>query len=390
MYQKVTNFIIIGMLGLVVYLVMQQDIQSFFSWKAQKKSELHTKKLKSILGYSVVSIDPERVQLLGISTEKIKVRDLTKKIRTIGVINVDERRIAHVQTKFSGWIEELYVDFIGMPVKNNQPLFSVYSPELLATQEEYLIALNAVDRKITGRFATELEQSNKELLLSTRRRLELWDISSEQIRRLGQDRTPTKTLLFRSPIDGIVLDKKVFVGMNVAPGMNTYTIADLSYVWALADMYENDESFIKLGQKAMLTTLSLPGKVFYGSITFIDYVVAASTRTVKVRFEFDNPRFDLKPGMFGTVNIELPMGKVLALPEEALIDTGTRKVVFIAKEKGRYEPREVKLGFKAGLYYQVFDGVSENESVVISAQFLLDSESRLKAFEGHMKGHGVE
>ena len=390
MYQKVTNFIIIAMLGLLVYLGTQQDIKSLFNWKTQKKTESNINKLKSIPGYSGVSISPERIQLLGISTEKIKVRDLTKKIRTVGVINVDETSIAHVQTKFNGWIEDLYVDFIGKPVKKNQKLFSVYSPELLATQEEYLLALHAHERKIKGRFSKELEQSNKDLLLSTQRRLELWDISSEQIKRLKKNRIPTKKLIFRSPIDGIVLNKKAFIGMNVAPGINTYTLADLSHVWALADMYENDALFIKIGQKAILTSLSLPGRLFHGNVTFIDYVVEASTRTVKVRFEFDNPRFELKPGMFGTVNIELPMGKTLALPEESLINTGMRTIIFVEKEKGRYEPREVKIGFKTDAYYQILSGISENESVVISSQFLLDSESRLKAFEGRMKGMGIE
>lgn len=331
--------------------------------------------------YSVVHVDPQRIQLFGINTAKIAARELTKKIRTYGFVDVAETKIVHVQTKFTGWIEELYVDFVGKPVKKGQPLFKVYSQELYATQEEYLLALNDLKRQFGGRFATELKKASESLLLSAKKRFELWDITPEEINALEQRGKATKSLTFFSPIDGIVIAKKAFVGMNIEPGLNVYTIADLSYIWILADIYENDIQFIKLNQAASLNVTSLPDKIFKGKVTFIDYVVNTSTRTTRVRFEFENDHFLLKPGMYATVMIDLPLGKHLALPEEALIDTGLRKIVFVEKEKGMYEPREVTLGSKADQYYEIITGLKEGESVVTSSQFLLDSESRIKSLE---------
>jgi len=357
---------------------------TFDSKQSHGKIETHSvsKNLKdSILGYSNLEIDPERIQHLGVSLDKVIKHNLTKKIRTVGIVEVDERLIAHIQTKFTGWIEDLYVDFVGMPVKTGQPLFSVYSQELFATQEEYLLALNDLHHPVTGKFASTFKQSSMDLLHATRNRLELWDISPEQILLLEKTQRPMKTLLINSPIDGIVMSKTGFLGMNVAPGINTYTIADLSYIWVLADIYEDNISFVRLGQKAQLTLPSFPNQTFKGKSSFIDFVVDPSTRTTKIRFEFVNINYLLKPGMYATIEFDLEMGKHLALPEEALIDTGERKIVFVSHGEGRFEPREVKLGFKAEKFYQVLEGLEENETVVTSAQFLFDSESRLKALE---------
>ena len=373
---RIRNFVIFGLISGMICCYAQLGYQPL----AQEKKEV-AKSEKTASGYSVVNIDPTRVQLLGLTTAKVMMRDLTKTIRTVGVIDVDETRIAHIQTKFAGWIEQLYTNFIGKPVKRNQPLFSAYSQELFAAQEEYLLALKDLEQPVEGRFAQEFKDASQELLKSAVQRLELWDISSDQIQQLEKDRVATKAFIIRSPIDGIVLDKKAFVGMNVGPGINTYTIADFSHVWVLADMYENDISLIKLGQLANLTVPALPDKIFEGKVTFIDYVVGTSTRTAKVRFEFANTQYYLKPGMYTTVKFQLNMGKAPALPEEALIDTGERKIVFVAKGEGRFEPQDVKLGFKAGRFYQVISGVKDGDVVVTSAQFLLDSESRLKAFE---------
>ncbi|MBX9831342.1 efflux RND transporter periplasmic adaptor subunit [Candidatus Babeliales bacterium] len=326
-------------------------------------------------GYAMVHVDPARIQLLGVSTEKVLIRDLQKTIRTVGIVEVDETRQAVIQTKFSGWIEKLFVNFIGMPVKQDEPLFSVYSPDLLATQEEYLIAL---------------KDGSKDLIKATRQRLELWDVPSEQIVQLEQGKKTTKTLTIKSPLTGVVLDKKAFIGMNVEPGMPVFTLADLSHVWVLADVYENDIAAFKIGQRAKLAITSLPGESFDGIITFISYVVQASTRTAKVRFECDNTDQRLKPGMYATVQIILDMGKNLALPEEAIIDTGKRKIVFIDQGKGRYHPRTVEVGFKADPYYQAISGIEQGDAVVTSTQFLFDSESRIKAQEGgSMKAHGM-
>lgn len=331
--------------------------------------------------YAVVKVDPQRVQLFGIKTAPISTKDLVKKIRGYGFVDVDETKIAHIQTKFTGWIEKLYVDFTGRPVKKGQPLFSVYSQELYATQEEYLLALKDKQRTLSGRFADSLKKANESLLYSAKKRLELWDISPEEISLLEQSGIAEKTVTFFSPTQGIVLKKNAFVGMNVGPGLTIYTIADLSHIWIVADIYENDIQYLKLNQEASLGVASLPDTIFKGEITFIDYVVNTTTRTTRVRFEFDNKAYLLKPGMYATLTIDLPLGEHLALPEEALIDTGLRKIVFVEKEKGIYEPRAIQLGYKADHYYEIIGGLEKGESVVISSQFLLDSESRIKSLE---------
>lgn len=341
----------------------------------------------AIPGYSTVRISPERLHLFGITTEKVAYKKLIKSIRTVGIAEVDETKISHVQTKFNGWIENLYVDFIGMPVKIGHPLFSVYSPELVATQEEYIAALADIEDPVEGKFKREFEKSSTNLIKASADRLSLWDISDEQIRQIEQSRMPFKTLLFRSPIDGIVLDKKAFIGMNVAPGMTIYNIADLSHVWVLADIYESDVDLIQLGQEGEIYFSSMPKKIFKTEITFLDYVLENKTRTMKARFEIANKDMKLKPGMFATVNIKVNLGTTLALPEESLIHTGKRKIIFVEKERGTYEPREVKIGFKAQNYYQILSGISEGEKVVTSAQFLLDSESRLKALTAKVHSH---
>jgi Cu(I)/Ag(I) efflux system membrane fusion protein len=346
------------------------------------------KEKNHITGYAEVEVDPERVQLYGITTEKVIIRDLIKTIRTVGIVEVDERRIAHVQTKFKGWIEELFVNFTQIPVLLGQPLFTVYSPELLTAQEEYLLALRDVQHPVRGRFGQELQQSNRDLLEAAQRRLELWDVPAEAIERLQETLIASKTLTIDSPVEGIVLNKNAFIGMNVEPGMNIFTIADLSHVWVMADIYEQDISWLKLGQQAVISLPTFPGKTLKGTVSFVNYVVEPSTRTMKVRFDFDNPNYQLKPGMYTTVETKINMGLALAVPETAIIDTGERKIVFVVIGKGRFNPIDVKLGFKAGPYYQVLSGLTLNEEVLTSAQFLMDSESRLKAAGGGM--HGME
>ena len=332
-------------------------------------------------GYAPVEIDPERLQLYGVTSEIVEMRDLTKTIRTVGIVTVDERRISNIQTKFNGWIEKLYVNFTNEYVKEGDPLFQVYSPELLSTQEEYLLALKGAQRKIEGRFSEELHKSDLELLIAAKKRLELWDIPLDEINRLEKTLEASKTLLIRSPVSGVVTHLNAFLGKDVMKGMNIYVIADLSKIWILGDIYEQDIDLVELGQKAILTITSFPAQYVKKEITFIDYVLDESARTVKVRFESDNFDFKLKPGMYGTVEIKKNMGRSLAIPEEAVINTGVRKIVFVDKGHGYFEPRSVEIGFKADQYYQVVSGVSSGERVITSAQFLIDSESRLKGTE---------
>ncbi len=337
-------------------------------------------------GYAMINIDPNRVQLLGITTEKVEMRDLTKTIRTVGIVEADERNIATIQTKFKGWIEKLFVNFTGIFVKKGDPLFSVYSPDLLATQEEFLLALKSIERPLQGRFAKEFYQSNQALLDSARQRLELWNIPKEEIARLEQTKTPITDVMMRSPITGIVLKKNAFVGMNVEAGMEIFTIADLSKVWIMADIYEQDIALISLGQKAELKLDAFPGTSLKATVSYISYVVEGSTRTAKVRFDVDNSDARLKPSMYATALLTINLGTFLSVPDQSIINTGKRKIVFISTGKGHYEPREIEVGVKGDSYIQVLAGLKEGEEVVTSAQFFLDSESRLKAGQSTMPG----
>lgn len=343
----------------------------------------------SVPGYAEVEIDPERIQLFGVQTEKVISRDLQKLVRAVGIVAADERRIAHIHTKFSGWIVDLFVNFTGQLVNKGEPLFSVYSPELLATQEEYLIAKKGARKQLEGLLGEEYLKTNQKLLESVKQRLELWDIPPEEIQRLEQQGTVTKTLTIHSPIKGVVLEKNAYAGMNVEPGMDIFTVVDLASVWILADIFEQDIAMIRQGQKATFVLNAFPDKTFEGNVDFINYVLDQTTRTTKVRFDFDNPDMLLKVGMYGVVKLEIPLGFVLAVPEAAVIDTGNKKIVFVEKGIGRYIPVEVHLGAKGEGYYQVLSGLKENDLVVKSSQFLMDSESRIQT-SGHMHGMDKE
>jgi Cu(I)/Ag(I) efflux system membrane fusion protein len=340
-----------------------------------------------VAGYAPVELDPERVQAMGIRTERVAARPFTSTLRTVGIVEIDETRVAHVQTKFEGWIENLHVDFVGKPVTAGQPLFSVYSPELVAAQEEYVLALKSAEGDREGPMAAEIDRWSRSLVDAARRRLARWDIPAVEIERLERERTPRRALTINSPVSGIVLKKTAVRGMNVEPGMDMFTIADFSRVWVQADVYERDMPYVRVGQSARLSLEALPGRTLHGRVEFISPTVDETTRTVKVRLEFENRRGLLKPGMYTTAELTLDMGRGLALPEEALIDTGQQKIVFVARGGGRFEPREVQLGSKVDSFYQVLSGLAAGEEVATSAQFLLDSESRLKAAGGAGGGH---
>jgi RND family efflux transporter MFP subunit len=338
--------------------------------------------VSQVAGYAEVQLDAESLERMGVVTQRIGYRDFTHTIRTVGVVSVDETRISTVQTKFAGWIEDLYIDFIGKQVERDQPLFSVYSPELVASQQEYLLALRNLEMN------PQREEWARRLAEAARTRLERWDIPAEQIEQLERDRTPRRTLVINSPRQGVVLSKTAVQGMNVEPGMNMFVIADLSSIWVQADLYERDLLHIRVGQKCSLTVEAMPGRTLNGIVDFISPVVDEATRTAKVRLKFGNRDALLKPGMYGTVEVTHELGKGLALPEEALIDTGKRKIVFVEAGEGRFEPREVQVGSQVDAFFQVLSGLSTDDEVVIGAQFLLDSESRLRASGGKVSGHG--
>jgi Cu(I)/Ag(I) efflux system membrane fusion protein len=332
-----------------------------------------------------VQISSERQQLVGVRFGSVQKQLLQKVIRTVGRIDYDEKRIGSVSPKIGGWIEDLYVNFTGKFVRKGDPLLTIYSPELVSTQEEYLLALQARQDWSKSPFG-EVSEGGNLLAESARRRLKLWDISDSQVTALETSREPQKTLTLYSPFTGYVLEKMVNQGMYVDAGMSLYKIADLSVVWLIADIYEYELPFLRLGQQAAIQMSYYPGETFTGKAIFIYPYLDPQTRTAKVRFEFANPHGKLKPEMIADVEIMLRLGDKLAVPESAVIDTGVRKVVIVDRGSGYFEPRDVRLGAKAGDVFEILDGLKNGERVVISANFLIDSESKLKEAIGGM-GH---
>lgn len=328
-----------------------------------------------------IKISTEKVQKLGVRTEVAQLRVLDKVVRAAGRIEPDERRIYAISPKFEGYVERLHVNVTGQPVSKGQPLFEVYSPELVSAQREYAIAAQGVESlKEAGGQARD---GMKQLADSSLLRLKNWDISEEQVKALAKSGEARRTLTFRSPVAGIVTEKKALQGMRFMPGEALYQVADLSAVWVVADVFEQDIGQVKTGAKAKVKINAYPDKVFEGTITYVYPTLKAETRTVPVRVELPNPGQLLKPAMFAQV--ELPVGakgEVVTVPTSAVIDSGTRRIVLVQAKEGRFEPREVKLGQRSDNYVEVLDGVKDGEPVVVAANFLIDAESNLKAAVG--------
>ncbi len=335
-----------------------------------------------------IKIDPTTVQNIGVKVETVFKRKLTREIRTVGKVDFDERRLYSVNTKIMGWVEKLYVDYTGMAVRKGQPLMEFYSPELVSTQEEYLQALS-YRKKLDQGAVDEARKQADELVASARRRLLYWDIPEREILALEQRGTPKKTMTIYSPADGIVMEKMVREGQNVMAGMELYKVADLTTVWILADIYQYDLPWVKVGQNAEIDLDYLPGKPLKGTITYVYPYLNDDTKTAKVRIEIANTKaLDLKPDMFATVKIASPVSvEAVVVPDQAIIRSGERDIAVIALGGGYFDPREVKLGVQLDGYVQVLDGVREGERIVVSSQFLIDSESNLKAAISQMSGH---
>ena len=332
-----------------------------------------------------INVSPEKQQLVGIRTAVAEIRPLVKKIRTVGIVTYDETKVAQVFSKVDGWVDKLFVNYTGKLVEKGQPLFTFYSPELVSTQEEYLLALRAKD-VLGSSSLKEISLGSASLLEASRRRLALWDISEAQIAELQKNGQPQRTLTFFSPISGFVIKKDAFEGMKVMPDKELYTITDLSTVWVTADIYEFDLANVRLGQRATIALSYFPGQTFSGKIAWISPVLEEKTRTTKIRLEFANRDFKLKPEMYANVEIEMDGGKKLAIPDEAVLDSGIRKIVFVDKGEGRYAPVEVKVGGKFDNFYEILSGISPGDRIIASASFLLDSESRLTEAMGAMAG----
>jgi len=332
----------------------------------------------AVPGRAVVTLSPEKRQVLGVRSEEVKKAQLTRVIPTVGRVAVDERRLHHIHTKYDGYVEHLHVDFTGKFVKKGEPLLSIYSPELVATQQEYLLAYRA-QKQMQQSGIPSVAQGSLNLLEAARQRLLLWDIRPQDIETLERAGQVKRTLDLHSDVSGYVVEKMALHGMRVTAADTLFDIADLSYLWVLADIYESDLPLVRIGMEGELTVPYLPGKSWRGPVTYINPTVEEKTRTVKVRLELENKGEELKPGMFADVLLQADLGSGLAVPESAVVDSGGRKLVFLDKGEGRFEPREVQLGVKVGSGLRVLAGLSEGDRVVTSANFLLDSESSLKA-----------
>jgi Cu(I)/Ag(I) efflux system membrane fusion protein len=298
---------------------------------------------------------------------KAELRDLSRSTRTFGRVAVDERKLAQIHTKFEGFIENLYVNFTGQRVRRGQPLFSIYSPDLQSTQQELILA-----ERNRSQFGSTLADS-------ARRRLLLWDMSSADIDRVVRSGKPERNVIIRSPVDGVVLTKNALQGTRVMPTDTLYEIGDLSHVWILADMFEFDLPYVRVGQTGQVTISSIPGRNWDGRVTFVSPTLDEKTRTAKVRLELDNPGGLLRPDMYADVTLHEPIGMAVAVPDSAVLQTGTRSIAFVDRGNGQFEPREVRTGVKANGYYEIKSGISAGETVAVDANFLIDSESRLKA-----------
>jgi len=339
--------------------------------------EAATEETTEVAGYAPIKISRDRQQMMGVTVEEAKLMNLEDSIRTVGRVVADETRLHHVHTKFEGFIEELFVDFVGKFVRSGQPLFSIYSPELVATQKEYLLALRAQGQ--FGPSDSSPALAGIDLLGSARQRLSLWDISADQIAELEKTGQPIKALTIYSPVTGFVTAKTALQGMRIMPSDSLYDIIDLSSVWVLADVYEVNLPFVKLGQPAEMTLAYQPGRVWKGFVDYIYPSVDEKTRTIKVRLEFANSGGALKPEMFTNIELKGSLGKALAVPETAVLSTGERALVFVAKDGGVFEPREVTTGVEIRNFFEIKAGLRPGERVATGANFLLDSESKLKA-----------
>jgi RND family efflux transporter MFP subunit len=332
-------------------------------------------------------IDARQQQLIGVQYGETKYQTISKTVRAVGKIAYDETRVVRVHTKIDGWIEQVYADFTGKEIKKDTPLISIYSPDLYQTQQEFLLALKGRNELGASSFR-EAASGAESLYQATRRRLELWDITAEQINEIEKRGAPIKTVTLYAPADGVVLTRNAYPRQRVMPDTELYTIADLSRIWVIADIYEYEAAEIKLGQHARVTLSYFPGRSYQGEISYIYPQIDNTTRTMKVRIEIENKNFELKPDMFANVEVKIDYGRKLTIPQEAVLDSGREQTVFVALADGYFAPRKIVLGAKVDNNFIVLSGLKAGEKIVTSANFLIDSESRLKsAVAGMGTGH---
>jgi membrane fusion protein, copper/silver efflux system len=340
-----------------------------------------------------IEISPEKQQLIGVRTVQISVQPLLKIIRTVGLVEYDQTKVTTVNAKVEGWIEKLHVNFTGAHIKKGQPLADLYSPELWATQQEFI---NVVRFAKTARtrppgsapivpgapdYSSMLTKDAEVLLDATRQRLRLWDISDAQIRKIEESERPIRALTLYSPVSGYVLQMEAVQGMKVMAGQKLFDVADLSTVWISADIYEYELPLIKVGDPATVQLSYFPGREFRSRIDYIYPTLTGETRTAKARFSVPNQGGILKPQMFTNIELKINLGRKLAAPGDAVIDTGVRQIVYVDKGDGFFEPREVATGVRADKFVEITNGLKAGDKIASSANFLIDSEAKLKGVE---------
>jgi Cu(I)/Ag(I) efflux system membrane fusion protein len=336
-----------------------------------------------IEGLAQVTIDPQRQQLIGLRTAEVTRGPVGGSWRTVGRVAVDETRVHHSNVKVAGFVEKIFVDFTGRSVRKGEPLFSIYSPEVVSAQNEFLLAKRTSEALARSGM---MQGSADDLVASARQRLKYWDIPDSTIAELERTGKARRTIDLVSPMAGVVTKKEVVMGARLEAGAMPYEITDLSTVWVLADVYESELSKVKMGMAAELSLQSFPNRTFKGKVVFIDPLLGKDTRTAKLRIAFPNPKGELKPEMFGEVVLKSGERQGLRIPADAVVRSGTRDVVFVAAGDGKFQPREVQLGAPAGEAVEIVRGLEAGEKVVTRANFLVDSESRLRASLAAMRG----
>ena len=334
-----------------------QDTQASDSGQIETKTEV---------ARVPIDVPVEKQAKIGLKVAKAEKKKVEHTIRTIGTVTADETKEAHVHTKIKGWIERVYADYVGKPVQKGQPLYDLYSPDLVATQEEYLAA-------------RQQGSIGREIAALARGRLELWGVSKTELERLEKTGKSNRAVTFNSPADGFIIAKMAVQGMYITPEMELYRITDLSRLWINASLYESDIAVIAEGDEVSISLPYDADKSFMGKISYIYPEIEEVTRTAKARIEIDNQDLRLKPGMFANIELKKNLGESIVVPDDAVIDTGTRSLVFVKTDAARFEPREVKVGPRVENSFIILSGVASAEEVVTSAHFLIDAESKFQA-----------
>jgi Cu(I)/Ag(I) efflux system membrane fusion protein/cobalt-zinc-cadmium efflux system membrane fusion protein len=328
-----------------------------------------------------VQLSPERLQSIGVRMGRVERKDIGDEVRVTGNVAVDETKLAYVQTRYTGYIQKVFADATYQYLRKGQPLFTIYSPELAATEREYLVAKQNQQR-VAGSTVPGVTEGAASLLEAATERLKQWGVPQKEIARLESTGQVQQELTVDSPVSGYITERNALPNLTVQPETKLYTVADLSTVWVFAEVFQNDLGRIKPGNRAKLTVDAYPGRTFEGRVNFLYPQVDMTTRTVRARLAFANPGLKLTPGMFVNVSLQVPQGKQLVIPASGVLQSGTRQVVFVNRSDGYLEPRAVELGARSGDDFIVAKGLKEGEEVVTSANFLIDSESQLQAALG--------